>query len=204
MYPKKDNTLSLLGGAVLGAVAMYLLDPESGNRRRHNLAVAADDATTRTGETLGPLWERVADTAKTFGATVAGGTAALGHGIHEKYEDVRDSRSMRNAGRYTSDAGSSVADAFRHAGSRARKAAAHASPGNWFHKEEESHAGTYAGIGVGTLVLGAAAMFLLDPERGKARRARVMDQATSVCKQTGRRARQIGKDLRNRTAGAAH
>ena len=169
MYPKKDNTLSLLGGAVLGAVAMYLLDPESGNRRRHDIAVAADDATSRTGETLAPaLGARGRHAPRSFGATVAGGAAALGHGIHDKYEDVRDSRSVRNAGRYTSDAGSSVADAFRHAGHRARKAAAHASPANWFHKEEQSHAGAYAGIGVGTLVLGAAAMYLLDPERGQA------------------------------------
>jgi gas vesicle protein len=204
MHPKKDNTLSLLGGAVLGAVAMYLLDPDSGDRRRHNLAVAADDATSKAGDTLGPLWERVADTAKTFGATVAGGTAALGHGIHEKYEDVRDSRTMRHAGRYASDTGSSVADAFRHAGERARRAAAHAAPANWFHKEEESHAGAYAGIGLGTLALGAAAMYLLDPERGASRRARVVDQATAACRRTGKTARQLGKDLRNRTTGYAH
>ena len=200
MYPKKDNTLSLLGGAVLGAVAMYLLDPESGDRRRHHVAVAADDATTRAGDTLGPIWERVSDTAKTLGVSLAGGTAALGHGIAEKYEDVRDSRGMRNFGRHTSDAGSSIADAFRRAGRSAR----HSAPANWFHKEEESHAGAYAGVGVGTLVLGAAAMYLLDPERGKARRARVMDQATAVCKRTGRSARQFGQDLRNRTTGAAH
>jgi VWFA-related protein len=45
---------------------------------------------------------------------------------------------------------------------------------------------------------------IFDPERGRARRARVVDQATSICTRTGRTARQIGKDLRNRTSGYAH
>ena len=36
-HRKTENTFALLGGAVLGAAAMYLLDPEAGRRRRANL-----------------------------------------------------------------------------------------------------------------------------------------------------------------------
>lgn len=200
MYPKKDNTLSLLGGAVLGAVAMYLLDPEAGERRRREIAETTGDATSRAGETLGPIWERVADTAKTFGATVATGATALGHGVSEKYEDARDSRAVRHLGRNASHFGDSVADKFKKAGLRARQAA----PAGWFHEEEESHAGAYATAGISTLLLGAAAMYLLDPNRGAGRRARVVDQATSVVNRTGRTFRRVGTDLRNRATGAAH
>jgi hypothetical protein len=185
---------------------MYLLDPETGQRRRHNIAVKADDATSRAGGTLAPLWERVSDTAKSFGATVAGGTAALGSGIAEKFEDVRDGgrRSARSLGEHTSEWGSSLADRLHQAGRRARRTAAESAPAQWFHREEPSHAGAYAGIGVGTLALGAAAMYLFDPQRGRQRRAQLVDQATSVCKRTGNVARQVGKDLRNRTTGYAH
>jgi osmotically-inducible protein OsmY len=203
MYPKKDNTLSLLGGAVLGAVAMYLLDPEAGERRRREIAETTGDAAGRVGDTLSPVWDRVADTAKTFGAGVAGGAAALGHGISEKYEDVRDSRTTRRLGRNVSDFGESVADKFRYAGRGARSMAA--APASWFREEEEeSHAGAYAATGIGTLLLGAAAMYLLDPQRGAGRRSRVVDQATSVVNRTGRTFRRVGTDLRNRATGAAH
>ena len=46
----KCNTqsgFSLLGGALLGAAAMYLLDPESGRRRRSNVSSLAEDALER-------------------------------------------------------------------------------------------------------------------------------------------------------------
>ena len=204
MYPKKDNTLSLLGGAVLGAVAMYLLDPEAGDRRRRQIAESTGDAARTAGDTLGPIWERVADTAKTAGLGIASGAAALGHNVAERYEDVRDSRSVRHFGDNASDLGYRIADRFKRAGLQARKSAAAAAPNNWFRQEEESHAGAYAATGLSTLLVGAAAMYLLDPQRGKQRRTAAMDKATSILNRTGRTARQVGRDLRNRATGYAH
>jgi len=227
MYPKKDNTLSLLGGAVLGAAAMYLLDPDAGERRRRELAERTGDATSRAGESLGPVWERVSDTARNFGSSLATGASAFGHSAMSKFDDLRGGASdaagrvgdrasehasnlgaqfSEHAGNLrdrASDLGSSLADSFRHYGSRARKAASNAAPVGWF-EEEESHVGAYIGAGLGTLALGAAAMYFLDPTRGRTRRNRAMDQATSVCRRTGKAAWQIGKDIRNRTSGYAH
>jgi gas vesicle protein len=227
MYPKKDNTLSLLGGAVLGAAAMYLLDPDAGERRRRELAERTGDATSRAGEAFGPAWDRVSNTARNFGSSLATGASAFGHSAISKFDDLRGSASdaagragerasehvsslgdslsehASNLRDRASDLGSSLADSFRHYGHRARKAASNAAPAGWF-EEEESHIGTYVGAGLGTLVLGAAAMYFLDPTRGRTRRTRAMDQATSICRRTGHSAWQLGKDLRNRTSGYAH
>src|SRR4051794_37340430 len=93
MYPKTDNTLSLLGGAVLGAAAMYLLDPDAGERRRRELAERTGDATSRAGEAFGPMWERVSDTARNFGSSLATGASAFGHGAVSKFDDLRGSAS---------------------------------------------------------------------------------------------------------------
>jgi len=41
---KTQDTIFLVGGALLGAAAMYLLDPEVGDRRRRRLAQAAESA----------------------------------------------------------------------------------------------------------------------------------------------------------------
>ena len=204
MHPRKDNTLSLLGGAVLGAVAMYLLDPEAGDRRRRQIAEASGEAARATGDTLGPIWERVSDAAKTAGLGIASGAAALGHGAAEKYEDVRDSRAVRHFGDNARGFGYSVAEKFKRAGLQTRKAAASAAPANWFHQEEESHAGAYAATGLGTLILGAGLMYILDPQRGNQRRRQLVDRATSVVNRTGRTFRQVGRDVRNRATGYAH
>lgn len=204
MYPRKDNTLSLLGGAVLGAVAMYLLDPEAGERRRRQIAEASGEAARATGDTLGPIWERVSDAAKTAGLGIASGAAALGHGAAEKYEDVRGSRHVRHFGDNARDFGYGLAEKFKRAGRQTRKAAASAAPANWFHHEEESHAGAYAATGLGTLLLGAGLMYVLDPQRGAARRKLALDKATSIVNRTGRTFRQVGRDVRNRATGYTH
>ncbi len=83
------------------------------------------------------------------------------------------------------------------------------SPRKWFHhrEEEPSHAGRYAAAGaagVGTLLFGAGLMYLLDPVRGRTRRARILDKATSIVRRTGNTACNLGKDFRNRTKGYAH
>src|SRR5688572_22728844 len=190
MYPRKDNTLSMLAGAALGAAAMYLLDPDAGERRRRELSERTGDATHRAGEALGPIWERVSETARNVGAGVAGGAATFGHGIADTAADARDAGS--HTAHHLSDV---IADKLH----RARKQARHA-----FGREEPSHAGAYATTGISTMVLGAAAMYLLDPQRGRERRARVVDQATSVVRRTGRACQRIGRDLGNRAKGYAH
>ena len=50
--------------------------------------------------------------------------------------------------------------------------------------------------------IGAAAMYLFDPNRGRARRARLTDEATSAMRKTAHEAAGRAEDLRNRAQGA--
>jgi BON domain len=59
------------------------------------------------------------------------------------------------------------------------------------------------GILVGGLGLGAALMYVLDPERGKRRRALVRDKALSGAHEAGERIAARSRDLSNRARGVA-
>ncbi len=65
---KTKGMLSLMGGAALGAVAMYLLDPESGEDRRHRLGERASNAMEGAGSGLSDGWQTLAAKAKEFAA----------------------------------------------------------------------------------------------------------------------------------------
>src|SRR5438876_4487486 len=58
---------SMLGGLGIGALLMYLFDPEEGAQRRGYLSEAAQDLAGRAGETLGSAWESVSDSASDLG-----------------------------------------------------------------------------------------------------------------------------------------
>jgi BON domain-containing protein len=60
-----------------------------------------------------------------------------------------------------------------------------------------------AAILLGGLGLGAALMYVLDPERGKRRRAVVRDKAVSVTKKTGDSLGSRSRDWKNRAKGVA-
>ncbi|HUA84422.1 MAG TPA: BON domain-containing protein [Bryobacteraceae bacterium] len=51
--------------------------------------------------------------------------------------------------------------------------------------------------------LGAGAMYLLDPDRGRRRRSSALERSGSVLRHTGRRAAKFVRDLENRTRGLA-
>src|SRR4051812_24604093 len=71
MSHKTEDTLFLVGGALLGAAAMYLLDPDSGQRRRRQVADTASDAweTSRDylSDGVGNLRDRAAGLASQIG-----------------------------------------------------------------------------------------------------------------------------------------
>jgi len=69
-HPKSEGTLLLAGGALLGAAAIYLLDPEAGQRRRRRLAQAAENAR----HTVAEKWADLAGHAKDLTQRVSGET----------------------------------------------------------------------------------------------------------------------------------
>ena len=60
------------------------------------------------------------------------------------------------------------------------------------------------GVLLGGIGVGAALMYLLDPERGRTRRARLSDQVTSKANRFGDAAAAQARDLRNRAQGFVH
>lgn len=201
MYRKTEDGMFLLGGALLGAAAMYLLDPEAGRRRREQLSDLAGEAAHDYG-------------AK-FGAAV--------EAVRERAGDVRHSDTVRGLGRRLSQFGGRVSDYGSRAAEGTRSAAslsaekardwtgragdAIGSPRSWFGYEEERHYGrtaaAYSATGIGALLAGCGLMFLLDPQRGRQRRAVCLDKARSIVNRTGRTFNTLGRDLANRAYGTA-
>jgi hypothetical protein len=56
---------------------------------------------------------------------------------------------------------------------------------------------------LGGIGLGAALMYVLDPERGRRRRAMVRDKAVAIANRTGRAVAARSRDLNNRAKGLA-
>ena len=107
-YRKTENTMSLLGGALLGAAAMYLLDPDMGRKRREWVKDQASDYAGTAGDALQSGWEHVRETAKDVGQTVAARAGDYG----DKLSDMAHDYSDRIADR-AKDAGSSWSDRAR-------------------------------------------------------------------------------------------
>ena len=57
--------------------------------------------------------------------------------------------------------------------------------------------------GVGCCALGVGLMYLMDPQRGRTRRAWLMDKTLSVTRRTGRWFNRTGRHLANRAYGVA-
>jgi hypothetical protein len=60
------------------------------------------------------------------------------------------------------------------------------------------------GIFLGGIGIGAAFMYLFDPDRGRGRRARLSDQLTSKVNRLGEAAESKTRHLRNRAQGIIH
>jgi gas vesicle protein len=225
-HRKTENTFALLGGAVLGAAAMYLLDPEAGRRRRATITESAGDALRATGEAVGPAWESLSDRARDIGTRLSEGAQSMGSSLSDRAASARDGARDAGSGAYDSARGAfgsardtasdwmeSLGDWGRGFGKRAGKRARgfgsdvsdRARRLNPWH-EEESHATAYTVAGISAAALGAGLIYLLDPQNGRRRRAMAVDQMTGIVNQTGRAFRQSGRyvqDLMNRGRGAA-
>jgi len=127
MSHKTEDTLFLVGGALLGAAAMYLLDPDSGQRRRRQVADTASDAWENSrdylSEGVGNLRDRAAGLASQIGdrasdyadegSAVAGRARGLMSRLRGRASDLMDD---------AEDFGSDYADRASGWGKTARKA----------------------------------------------------------------------------------
>jgi gas vesicle protein len=188
--------LGLIGGAAVGAAAMFLLDPEKGRQRR----AAALDAANRALET----------------ATDAAGTAydSTAHALHDAWDRVSH---------HATDLSSAAAESIPSTRAARKTGKRWLRRGNEYaggaldtvrgylphvHLAKDHRQGispTTTGLtAAGALALGLGAMFLLDPARGRGRRAWIMQKANRALNETGDFMRATGRHLRNKAVGYAH
>jgi gas vesicle protein len=265
---KTENLMSLLGGALLGATAMYLLDPDQGRKRREYIKDHAGDYLDSAGNVLHNGWDKVSDHAHDVGQRIAGKAEEYGqqlsdlaHDYGQKLTDHAEAAGASAAGR-AKDAGSNFSDTLDDWRSRGRKlwskysskaqdyaadkadyvsgrARDYADTGSAYadnitdygnhlwnqvrglgkrlnsraqdaaddarSRVGEQHSSPVLPVAltaVGCCAMGVGLMYLMDPERGRARRAWLSNTVSGLVRNTGKTFYRTGKDLSNRATGA--
>jgi hypothetical protein len=192
------STLGVIAGAGIGAALMFLLDPDQGRRRRERLAEAATAAAHRTGELAHGAWDSASDSA-------IEGAAALYAATPSRKELRRGGR--RLWGRASDAFGSAAESTSDTAGSWLDTAKSYLPELPHVHVHRASQHRTRIGAGsagagaAGALLLGLGAMWLLDPDRGRGRRAWIGQKTNRLLNETGRFMRATGRHVANKSKG---
>jgi gas vesicle protein len=222
------STLTLLGGASLGAATLFLLDPDKGSARRDQIASGAQQAVGSAHEAIhstlshagqyahqaaAHVRDRVGHTADDLSQHAQGiadhARKAAEDAIHSAMGTVRGyaGRAADQANEYSSQATRQARAAHDKAVDRASSLLSRVRSSAREQVAPSHPYATASGITIGTvglLAAGAGAMYLFDPTRGVTRRARLRDKMFSVTRRTGKSARQYGRHLGNQMKGAAH
>jgi len=181
----------LLGGLAAGLAAMYLMDPERGPARRDALRTKAEEALASLGESTGGQFQHLSDAAGTavshlseHAKTVAGqiGQHLSSHAGHASTA-AHDMADRASASAHDTYDRARARFGMQPELSTAAKVAAVAAP---------------AVVSAGTAaVLGAAAVYFFDPDKGSARREATYDAVNGIVAS----ARQLVDRVLNHTDG---
>jgi gas vesicle protein len=204
--------LSLLGGAGVGAVLMYLFDPESGRRRRESLEAMAEHGAESAMDTLRPMASHIMETggdAVRHGAHVVGETAhdlkgrlgeAWDHASDRAGDVANDWAASYNPAKLRRSAGLAAEGAAGMIASHARRLAR-----RWPGATPQRSATRYAVpaiSGAALVVAGATTIYFFDPSRGRRRRARASDLVHRAVSETGDFFYATGRAIAERCHGA--
>ncbi len=114
-----ENTLTLLGGAGLGAAIMYLFDPDQGPSRREDLSSTASDALSSTGEAVHSTLHGARSSAKSLAGRISEYAHDLADHVGQHASEV--------SGRASSLASDAISSARRSAQSASKSARSYAS-----------------------------------------------------------------------------
>ena len=198
---------SVVGGSLLGAALMYLLDPDSGSRRRHDASEGLWDAGESAARKAGRAAHRAGGATSDFGTAAAAGAAGAAGWLGRKSWNA-----LHRAGEGASDVASGAYERASDAYGRAYSGAAGAAKSgrDWLFDrddEDDTNAAAAVGASVGTalcwIAAGAALMYFLDPQRGNRRRAGLRDKAFRYGRETGQAVRDTTAHARNHARGWA-
>jgi gas vesicle protein len=175
------TVLGIAGGIGVGAAAMYLLDPNQGERRRHQLA-------ERASQTVHGAWDTVSERAAEAGEKLASALPL-----------IRVSETAASAAEKTDQARSAGRAWIEAARARLSDKVAAMNPFERHRVAPAAVAATSAGLTA--LAIGATAMYFFDPDRGRARRAWVGQKLSRARNETGRFLRATGRHLANKGQG---
>ena len=222
-HRKTENLTSLVAGALAGAAAMYLLDPEQGRKRREFLKSQTEDCLAGTSEALqggiGEVKEKVldvgqklADKAEDYGQRLTQVAQEYGQRLSDHAKEAHSALNDRAdaAGSTIHDAADNLSDygnqlwsqirgLGKKVGSRAEDALDRARS---LGEEPSSPAIPIAATAVGCAAIGVGLMFLMDPQRGQARRQWLVDGLSRAVKSTGASFYRTGKDVASRVTGS--
>jgi gas vesicle protein len=198
------SALGLLAGVGVGAAVMYLLDPNQGANRRRQIVQVAGSAIGNTTDALGHAWssarEHAGQAMESFpqvsGLRDPAGELAQSAAGH--FAGGRFAGGHFAGGRFT-------AGPFRDRAGRWFESARSRLPYRLQRRPTHDISATAAGIGgVLAVAAGVGAMWLLDPQRGRGRRAWIRQKTNRFVNETGRFMNATGRHLRNKAIGASH
>jgi gas vesicle protein len=241
---KPTSVAALFAGAMAGVAAMYLLDPNQGERRRRAIASKAGTYWDEASGTVHDQWSHLADRAKDVGhhaysAAQSFANDAIGrvkHAAGDAQSHLEDAHSqavgqahgwldngrrwfnrhrdqaVRNMPHSAVDVQNALQDYGQAAWDQARKIGwrAHDRAVDAVNRgrraigpEQSSPVVPVALTAVGFLALGAGAMYIVDPQKGRARRAWISDKVHSIIRRSGNTAYSKGRHWANRAYGVA-
>ncbi len=219
-----EDGLSLLVGAGVGMALMYLLDPAEGSDRREQIQRGARErlsqAQNAASAGLGHLHEVVDRAAGTPAVhTLAAKAAEAARGVYDEVTG-HATATANEFGRQATGAAeglrskvASKIDELRgHANDLSSEARNKygARDSSWLNRssralgrDEDHHYIGQTACALGSLAIGAGAVYLFDPDEGAKRRAQLVDRATYAVRETGDFFRKAGRRLVTRGRAVA-
>lgn len=178
---------SLVGGIGIGAGLLYLLDPDKGVKRRQQLMAGASDLASNAKDYAG-------DALGNMGSVVGGAISSAKDFASEKLGMARDyaTEHVGGAGDYANQ-GLSYAQKLAL---RGRNQARDFIQRQTFGETRAEHRLGVTLCALGSMAMGAALMYALDPTLGRSRRRYVREQAGNLASHAGDYARQAGDMIR--------
>jgi gas vesicle protein len=197
--------IGIIAGAAIGGALMYLFDPKVGGSRRHQIRQAAHGAMDQGKDAIGAAIGSVASHAGHVADHLRSHLSDAGSSMAGMASDAANSAMNK---------GSSMAhDAASHLMNQAQQMRDNATDyanqqlrriGNALPHDREHHIVGQTACAVGSLAIGAGAIYFLDPENGQRRRSEFRQRLFKTIRDTGSFFAATGRHLRDKMQGQWH